>query len=139
MRRVLLIGSLVLNALLIGFVIGDLARPIRAAQSLGDYATHYPESIRTDLRANVIADRRDLIAGFRAFRDARAALFEAMRAPEFDRERVAAAMAAVRVETTAMQTLLQAATLDAVEAASPAERADIQTPSSGRRMFGLND
>lgn len=139
MSRWLLIASVALNIFLLGFIIGDFARPIRAAQSLGALASHYPDEIREDLRANVIADRVELREGLRAFNAVRAELFDAMREPEFDRARIEALMAQVRVETTNMQARLQAATLAAVEAASPEVRAEIGTPQLGDRMVGFGE
>lgn len=139
MRRAVLIGSLVLNALLLGFILGDLARPIRAAQSLSELASHYPDAIRADIRANVIAERTTLTEGLRAFNQTRAELFAAMRADAFDRARVEALMADVRRHTTSVQAQLQAATLDAVSVAEPAVRAEIGTPVLGDRFLGWED
>lgn len=138
MRLALFLVSLALNVFLIGFIIGDFARPIRAVQSLGELSSHYPEAIQRELRANVHADRRVLAADFRAFNALRAELFAVMRAPEFDSERVRALMAEVRVQTTALQLRLQEATFAAVSAAPPATRAEIETPVVGQR-FGLSD
>lgn len=139
MNRFMLLASLALNIFLIAFIIGDFARPMRAAQSLSDLASHYPDDIRRDLRANVIADRRALRAGLSQFNAVRAELFEAMRQPQFDRARVEALMAQVREETSRVQGLLQAATLAAVEAAPPAVRAEIGTPQLGGRMMGFGE
>lgn len=139
MRRLVLIGSLVLNALLLGFILGDLARPIRAAQSLSELASHYPDDIRRDIRANVIAERTELQRGLAAFNATRAELFAAMRAPEFDRDRIEALMAEVRAHTTSVQQNLQAATLEAVAGASPEVRAEIKTPVLGERFLGWRD
>ncbi len=137
MTRGFLIASAALNVFLLGFIIGDFARPIRAAQSLGELASHYPDDIRQALRANVVSDRRELRDGLRSFNAVRADLFEAMRAPEFDRARVEALMAQVRAETTNLQMRLQAATLAAVAAAPPEVRAEIGTPQLGDRLVGF--
>lgn len=137
MTRWVFIASVALNIFLVGFVIGDFARPIRAAQSLGELAAHYPVEIREELRANAIANRAELREGLRAFNAVRAELFEAMRAPEFDRARVEALMAEVRTETANMQARLQAATLAAVEAAPAEVRAEIGTPQLGDRLVGF--
>ncbi|MEM7753620.1 MAG: periplasmic heavy metal sensor [Pseudomonadota bacterium] len=137
MIRGLLIASAALNIFLLSFITGDFSRPVRAAQSLSGLASHYPDEIRQDLRANVIAERRALGQGLRAFNAVRAELFEAMRAPEFNRAQVQALMAEVRVETTKLQALLQAATLAAVEAAPADMRAKIGTPQLGDRMIGF--
>lgn len=137
MQRGLLIASILLNALLLGFIIGDFARPIREAQGLGDLSAHYPQEIRRDLRANLIADRVRLRRGLQNFNAVRSELFEAMRAPEFDRARVESLMMEVRAETTAIQERLQAATLDAVEEAPAGMRARIGMPIVRNRLIGI--
>lgn len=137
MARWGLVASVALNIFLLSFIIGDFARPIRAAQGLADLGSHYPDQIRRDIRRNVFAERRAFSTGLQEFNAVRAELFEAMRAPEFDRARVEALMAQVRMQTTSMQTVLQAATLDAVEAAPADVRARIETPVLGDRMEGV--
>lgn len=137
MRPWALIASVALNVFLLGFILGDFARPIRAAQSLGDLAAHYPDTIRDEIRANIVADRSELQAALAAFNATRAELFAAMREPELDRAQVEALMGRVREETTKMQTRLQAAVLAAV-ANAPAElRAEIGTPQLGDRAVGF--
>ena len=137
MRPWALIASVALNVFLLGFILGDFARPIRAAQSLGDLAAHYPDTIRDEIRANIVADRSELQAALAAFNATRAELFAAMREPELDRAQVEALMGRVREETTKMQARLQAAVL-AAAANAPAEvRADIGTPQLGDRMIGF--
>jgi uncharacterized membrane protein len=131
MVRVALVVSLVLNALLLGFIVGDFARPIRTAQGLGEYSAHYPDEIRRDLRRAVFADRRALLADFRAFRTARTDLMAEMRAPEPDRARIEALMAEVRRLTTEVQGRLQAITRDAVLSQPPEVRARIGDPVRG--------
>lgn len=128
MVRVALAVSLVLNALLIGFIVGDFARPIRTAQGLSQYSAQYPDEIRRDLRRAIFADRRELLADFRAFRTARTDLMAEMRASEPDRAKIEALMAEVRRLTTEVQGRLQAITLEAV-LSQPAEvRARIGDP-----------
>ena len=61
MGRWIMIASLVLNALLLGFIIGDLARPLQVSRSLSETASHYPDEIRRDIRRNLIADRAELM------------------------------------------------------------------------------
>lgn len=139
MTRWLLIASVALNIFLLSFIIGDFARPIRAAQGLSELGSHYPDAIRRDLRSGFLADRRAFQQELAVFNETRAELFAVMRAPEFDRDRAQALMAEVRVQTTKLQMRLQTLTLAAVEAATPETRALIETPQLGGRALGFGE
>lgn len=134
MSRWSLVASVALNVFLLGFIIGDFARPLRTAQGLAELGSHYPDEVRRAIRAEMIAGRRDFRASIEEFNAVRAELFEAMRAPEFDRAKAEALMAEVRAKTIALQAQLQRATLAAVSAAPAEVRAKIDTPQLGDRM-----
>lgn len=127
-RGLFLALSLLLNVALIGFILGDLSRPIKVMGSLSEFGSHYPDEIRQSIRQTVIADRASLFDELRALRSTREALFTGMQAPEPDRAELERLMGEVRRHTTTIQARLQGISLDAVLAESPEVRALIEVP-----------
>ncbi len=135
--RYLLTASLVLNGLLAGFIIGDLSRPIEAAQALSEFNQPYPDEIRRDLRQGFMQNRAAIRGDLQALSQARRDLLRVMADPAASREDIAARMAAIRSKTSALQERFQGITLDVVETAPPDLRGQIRVPTSGRgqRLF----
>lgn len=135
-KRTIALGlSLLLNALLVGFILGDLARPVRGTQALAEMGRHYPDEIRAELRANLRSERADLVRGLRAFDTTRAEMFAEMRKPDADRARIEALMADIRQITGEVQAALQRHTLDAVMSQPADVRARIETPRITPRLL----
>lgn len=127
---VALIASLALNGLLIGFLIGDLSRPIRTVSGLRDFTGHYPEEIQRALRREVIRNRATILPGIRALNEERLMLIAEMRRADADPAELGERMARIRALTTEIQTRLQDATRKAVLDQPPEVRARIGTPET---------
>ena len=131
MRRrwtVALALSVLLNALLIGYVAGDLGRPVDLVRLAARFSEHYPPAIRERVREEGRAALPALRAELAQLGAARERVIALLRAPEPDRTAIAAAQGEVRRLTTAVQRRLQDVTTRAVLEAPAAERARIETP-----------
>ncbi|MFQ6547571.1 hypothetical protein AADZ90_006400 [Aestuariibius sp. 2305UL40-4] len=126
--RIWLVLSLVLNGLLIGFIAGDLSRPIDVARTLGSFSAHYPDEIRRDIRSGIWEERQIIMEELAELNSTRTELFTRMRLPETDRTSLEGLMAEVRQRTTALQERFQILTLDAVMAVPPDVRQRIEIP-----------
>ena len=91
----------------------------------------YPPSLRQDVRQRLVAERDKVRAALVELRDARQRMFAVMRADPLDKEALQRAMADVRVKTTELQALLQAALAASVEQAPLSERQKIEPPGIG--------
>ncbi|MFQ6551345.1 periplasmic heavy metal sensor [Aestuariibius insulae] len=130
--RYLLIGSLVLNGLLIGFILGDLSRPVDTARALSQFNHPYPEEMQRDLRRGFRQNRAEIRGELRALAQSRRDLLGAMADPGMDRAEIASRMADIRTRTTALQERFQGITLDVVDSAAPEIRGQIRPPSNRR-------
>lgn len=120
--------SLALNVFLAGFLAAQALRPsegrpsaagpmlFRAGEALGDPG--HP-AIREVMRAH----RQELRAHRRAIREARREVHESMVAEPFDQERLSAALASLRAETTSSQVLLHRALVQLATSMTPEQRA----------------
>jgi uncharacterized membrane protein len=98
-------------------------------------SARFPPELRRGMRRALFVEREALRDDLAALSEARAAMFEAMRAEPFDPAAVAAAMAEVRARTTALQARAQGAALEALREADAGTRALITPPE--RRGGGL--
>ena len=121
-------ASLLVNALLVGYVVGDLSRPVDLVRVAARFSEHYPPAIRARVREEgraALSGMRDELMALGAARDRVIVL---LRAPEPDRAAIAAAQAEMRRLIGTVQARLQEATTDAVLEAPASERALIETP-----------
>jgi hypothetical protein len=127
-----LVLSLALNAAWMGYLGSTLFRdrgrgfPAERLVALG--ARSLPEPLRERIAAELEPHGAELRSAFRDVRDARRAVFEAMRAEPFDRAAVEAAFADLRAKLAAVAAIGQTAMLAALEEATPEMRADIKVP-----------
>ncbi|MEM9999556.1 MAG: hypothetical protein AAF940_01630 [Pseudomonadota bacterium] len=126
--RILLVVSLLLNGLLIGFIAGEFSRPIQLAQALQEAGADYPTEIDRSIRRNIFGQRRALASEIATFNEDRLALFALMREPELDADAINAQFLAVRQQTSTVQAILQQAILDAVSEADLVTRQQIKDP-----------
>lgn len=95
----------------------------------GAVMARFPDEIRRGVGRGLIARRGALRDGLAALSEARAAMFEAMRAEPFDAARLSAAMAEVRARGADLQRMAHDAVAEAVADAEPEVRAAIRPPS----------
>jgi uncharacterized membrane protein len=128
---VLLIVSLAVNFLILGFAAGrygqfrqgDFLERVIALGVRG-----LPAEIRRDIMASLVRERPELRAALEEVQDARRRMFEVMRVEPFDRAALDAAFADVRAKTEALQERGQTLLGNAVEHASPDARSQIELP-----------
>lgn len=130
--------SLVVNFGLAGFLAARSfpdrvrAAPAERLAALGPRAL--PPALRSDVAARLGPQSPALKAALKDVRDARQAVFAAMRVEPYDRAKVEAALAALRGRLDAVSALGEAAILDALDAAPADLRAAIgQAKSRGTR------
>ena len=130
-RRSLLVGvaaSVLLNALLVGVVLGHLVAASRRAEPrhggpAGLHLEALPSDARTRFGAAMAAHRPAIRAARDASRGRRQAAEADIAAPAFDRDKVAADFAALRRGNEGVSAAVHAALLDALADLSPASRA----------------
>ena len=132
---VVLFVSLAANLLIAGFAVsrfsggrppgfggGDLDRLV----TLGIGA--FPPEIQDDIRQRVQDERPKFRNYLMGLRQTRQTMFDAMRAPDFDRKALDDAFAELRDELNGIQVVGQAIVADAVAAAPPEARQQIRPP-----------
>ncbi|MBZ9936119.1 periplasmic heavy metal sensor [Mesorhizobium sp. BR1-1-16] len=131
--------SLAVNFGLAGFLVARSV-PHRDPPALAErLAALGPRALPPELRSAVAGELKPdtpaLRAAFRAVRDARQAVFAAMRAEPYDRSAVTAALATLRDRLDTVNTIGQTAILDALDTAPADLRAKIglQDGGNGRR------
>ncbi|MCX5495936.1 periplasmic heavy metal sensor [Kaistia dalseonensis] len=127
--------SLLLNFVGIGYIasgfVGQRDRPVGAERLVTLGARSLPPDLRRGITAALDQRKDDLRSASRGVRDARLALFAAMRAEPFNADAVRAAFADLRGKLAATSEIGQDAIVDALEKATPETRAAIEPP--GRR------
>lgn len=135
-RKVLLIGSLALNLIFIGLIVGAVLRGgppgsgprhlDRMSMGLGAYIEALPPDVRAGVKAAGggfdLADRR---ARFQAVREGRRAMTAALKADPFDADALRAAVAGHRNAALGGSVALQDAFVEAFAALSPEQRAEV--------------
>lgn len=132
MRRrwaVLFALSVVLNAGLIGFIAGDLSRPVQALLALREANRNLPQEMRREVRRALFADRGAILEDAAALRQARETYFGLMAAETLDRGALEAAAEKVRAATSIIQERLQERTIEVVHELPAATRAKIEPPT----------
>ena len=128
--------SVLLNFATIGYFSSGLFhnhnRPIAAERLVSLGAKSLPRELRRGIAEALAPHRDDLRAAFRAVRDARIALFEAMRAEPYDAAAVNAAFDNLQAELAAPSEIGQRAIIQALGQASPETRAAIEPPGRPR-------
>ncbi|SHE96289.1 Uncharacterized membrane protein [Kaistia soli DSM 19436] len=131
-----LVISLVVNFGLAGFLVARSV-PQRDPPALAERLSALgprvlPPELRTQAAAALKPDTPALRAAFRAVRDARQAVFAAMRADPYDRNAVAAALATLRDRLDTVNAIGQTAILDVLDQAPADLRAGIGAQDQGR-------
>lgn len=124
--RVILVVSLVVNLLLIGFVVGQVLHhpwhehegPLTVERITGALPPEVRDAVRESLRER----RPQIVEKMAAVRAARADVRAAIGAEPFDPARLEAAFAAVRDRGRAVQEDVQAATVEAITKLPPETR-----------------
>lgn len=107
-------ASVLANVFLVGFVLrGQQEAPAAAILADGIIGT-YPPEVRTEFRRVLRESRAEAGAALRDLREARRALSAAANAAPYDPAEVASAMAEVRRATDALQGVVQAVLLEAL-------------------------
>lgn len=127
-RTLALTISVLFNCLLVGFIVGDLSRPIQFARALEDSGAKYPPEIKNAIRKNFNSGREQISREIAEFDRERRVLYALMREKELDEASIRASFQAVRDRTSATQALLQEAILEAVISATADTRAEIEDP-----------
>lgn len=121
--------SLIANIFAVSFFVGRMSV---GGMRAGEARSGYPPAIRAEMRHELETRRGDMMAARRQLRDARAAMFEAARAPTFDEAALTAAMAEVRTATAALQKVTQDALVETLKKMPAEERAGIRRPRNLR-------
>jgi len=127
--RVLLIGSLVLNLLVVGVVAGALVRgdrglkPPSRIEAAGPYARAMSEADRRAIALRVRQSEAGRAMSLRARRALIEDLVAAISAEPFEPERVAAVLGTLRARADAVSAEVEAALLERLVLMSPEDRA----------------
>lgn len=90
------------------------------------YTRGFPDALRQGVRGHLEARQDEFMGAFAGMREARQRAFDLMRAPDFDRAAVEAALRQVRHNVTVMQTIGHESVVEGLAEVSPDVRARIE-------------
>jgi uncharacterized membrane protein len=130
----LLAASVALNLAGAGFFAATWGRPGKPPRTVDNtiafVSERYPDGVRQAIQARLEARRDELGRALDEMKSTRRASRDAMSAEPLDPARVAAALATARDKGEAFQSVIHAAILEALPAASAAGRAEIGKASA---------